>query len=240
MFENSPLPGLLSKANRIACIALVSLLCGFTGCDRSDTQQATDAPLPATLPLVDDRPSVDQLMNGPYQTIEINGADCSIQVPAIWRLTRETSDPTLSWLQGPGPSSDIEIEIRSGGLAFAPESMKSLEDAAAKDKASNTGEWIMIDTRNIGQVKVIERRQLSTVPAPATRLVTMAPATAPTTAPLQTVSWTVQLFNPSSRNQKFNETSLSITLPRKEYEANKEFMEKLVKSIAFHPSSMGL
>lgn len=161
----------------------------LVGCDESAPPPAVPASPPAAT-----QPAQEDVTTAPRKPVLLDVLPFTLDVPTSWKVVRHGDRPTtaVAMLEGPLPSGSqayIILSAREGLLAPTVEAMiKRIEkDRPAIEKA---GGHLLF--RDLGEARVIERRQL--LAGPSGRLPSTAPSTTlPSDA---TIDWRIQLFVP--------------------------------------------
>jgi hypothetical protein len=153
---------LLNRMSRMSLVvggatasAVVMVAMVIIGCDRGPAAPPPTAkpPTASTAPAVAEaRPTTQQLLSGPYQTITLPGMPLVVSAPQGWKL--DLSSAPLTFLAGPTPSSDkVLIQLAQHDTV----KVDQIEIIANFSKKPQNDEIQRAELRDVGKMKVVER-----------------------------------------------------------------------------------
>jgi len=206
---------------------LVAISLTAVACDKPQPPPA-DAPPPA--PKKPDRPTTHQLLDGPRKTLPLGILPFTVDVPEGWAVQNRgpQGGDSLTMLEGPIIGGDAHVILRVRQIQPA-DRMKMLVERARRDAATLEKNGGQLTIRDLGEIRIIDRRELP------------RPATVPTTdvsiegfeKPLE---WRIALFVPAGINYEQYEMQF-IDLSPAAYAANAKLLNDIVGSLKYQDSA---
>lgn len=197
------------------------------GCDKPPppppavTEDETTEETETTSAPESDRPTMAELMSGPWTTVQLGIHPLRVRVPEKWDV-QLTGNATV--LRGPAPGGDVDISI-TRPPPFPKEMAKKFQqdELAAATQPSTTAPATTapaIDSataRDIGPNRVLDIR-------------TWMPTT-------KTVDWRVIVFAPTGGDMVNTYQLRFFGIPLDQYQDDKELLEKIVNSLEVDPAA---
>ncbi len=199
------------------------LACGLalTGCD--DTPAVPEAlkqpqPVETTAPA---RPTTQQLLSGPQNTISLDVLPMSVRAPAGWKVESIADGVVL--LQGPTLSGDASIQL-SRRPTTTPDRLEAIVSGARREMQQNPEKIRMVDLRDgSGESKVIERQSVGRTAVP------VGSENDPSqVSPMYT--WTITTFVPRGGNYDTYELNF-IGLTQAQYDLDMPLLRQMMDSL---------
>lgn len=214
----------------VGMLAVAALL--IVGCDGSSTpdpvqQAATEA---RSSPPPSDRPTTQQLLQGPRKRLALTPIPFSAAVPPSWKI-ESLGGGTIVMLDGPTPSGEAQVQLSTHPPA-KKEEFERIQRGAAKEKAERPKTVIKADFRQIGNIEVLERQVIGT-PGPMT---IMDAEGHEHTETATSFTWTLTFFIPQGDGFARSELSF-IGLTKEQLESDKPLLTEIVDSLQYDPSA---
>jgi hypothetical protein len=212
--------------NRLACIAALLACAGVTmyGCDDTPAPPPhllEDKPATQEAPKVV-RPTTQELLTGPRQTIRLGELPLTAQAPASWAVKpMPATDHVL--LQGPTPSGDVVVQLNERPITKGT-TLEFLVNGAKKEQQQSPDTVKMVELRPIRGAKVLERQRVGLTPLPS-------PEDPPGTKLSPPLSWTITVFVPQGEDYGTFELNF-IGLTVEQYETDKALLRGIIDSLA--------
>ena len=219
---------IMKNSNQLAA-TILSLAILFGGCDkRSQTYVPPTAPSTAkgktanTQPALTSRPTTQDLESGARKHLFLGALPLALDVPESWSM--DNSGGSSAWLQGPSPHGEIRIQVTSQGTPFTTAALGLMDQQATKTAAESKGAIQVKPLRSIGSgAKAREQREV--------QMGTVITADGKPSQG-QIMDWTVEVYVPQDQSYILDLLHFSM-LGTKQYEEDKEFLEKIVSSLRY-------
>jgi len=230
---NRPAPDPVSSftapaaARLLSPALLLSLAAAFAfvvGCDDTPTPPPSVAAPPQTAPArridLPERPTTQQILTARRQPLPLGEIPATLEVPdPYWKLNEPA--PRIVVLQGPAPAGDVTVrlsrqEVDNRFTLFSAERVKAMIDAAQADAARDPARNLLVNARDLGDARILERRTLQG----------------------DTVAWTINLFVPGGDTPgNYVPYQLGfLGLTKAQYDADRDFLESTFRTLQYVPS----
>lgn len=169
------------------------------------------------------RPTTQQLLEGPRQTLALGELPLTVRAPAAWAVKPMEGDHSHILLQGPTPSGDafVQLNVRPN----TPAAKFDVIVSGAKKELQQFPQSIkLVDVRTIDGAKVLERQRVGQVPRPL-------PDDPPDLKPSAPFNWTITVFAPRGPDYETYELNF-VGLTADQYEMDKALLRGIIESIA--------
>jgi hypothetical protein len=202
---------------------LIVCMVGTLSCDKAppppriaQTQAANDEP--ASPP----PPTTQELMSGPYKTVNLSPLPLSAQVPESWEC-KTLQGSQMSVLQGPAPGGSYVLISLETSESFPPDKLDGMLEAAKKISESEKKTTLLCAVRQTNGMKILETQNLR----------------ASTTQPDKTnVDWTITCF--VRRDVDYAGYALNVYMPQPQFDQTKELISKIFDSVTPQAPANGL
>lgn len=185
-------------------------------------------PVPTTEPATQpDRPTTQQLIDGPWKRTPIGYVPVSLELPEGWEVKTFGDASQFVFLEGPAPRDDVKIQLAQRPTVTA-ERLQFIQEGAVVEKAENP--HIRLDEfRKLGNVTVRERQVAGT----PTSVPSMNDNGLPVTDTSPAFRWTITLFIPRDETD-FRSFELNfIGLTVNQFQADESFLRRMIDSMKY-------
>jgi hypothetical protein len=221
---------MMKSGGRVA-LALMAAL-ALAGCDNAP-------PVPKNLPATDDRPATapatsrpttQELLTGPTKKLNLNAIPFSVTVPQSWEV--KTTPEGLTFLEGPSPAGDVQIQLAKRHNQLSKEDVEALIRAAKRDADAHPEAHRTATVREMASFRILDRQSTGT----PVSVQTTDPEGKPTVTQITPYQWTILLLLPRGTNFEAYELSF-YDLTLEQFTKDKQFLQKIVDSVIDEPAT---
>lgn len=212
--------------NRLACAAV--LLAGVygLGCDDASVPPVIMPELPPSQEAAA-RPTTQELLEGPRQSISLGELPLTVQAPAGWAV-KPLQGTSHILLQGPTPSGEAAIQLNDRPVTTAAK-FDVIVNGAKKELQQFPQSIKLVELRTIEGGKVLERQRVGQMPEPL-------PDDPPGVKPSPPFNWTITVFVPRGADYDTHELNF-VGLTADQYETDKVLLRGIIDSITVNQTA---
>jgi|SRR5688572_14621037 len=182
------------------------------------------------------RPTTQELVEGSRVPITLDVLPLVMQVPPSWKITRhDTSGGSIVWLEGPTPAGEARIQLKLQ-VAMTPRQWDQLVMGTQREIQRADDANTKLEMRKLGGADVIERRTAgSPISAPVVDATGMPTLDAKGDVVMHTMipmRWRVSVYVPREGQVDHYELNF-IDLEKPQYEADRQFLEDVLKTLRY-------
>jgi len=165
-------------------------------------------------------PSTQELLDAKREPLQLGFLPLTLDVPKSWSIEEGAS---VTFLQGPAIDSIVQIQL-SARSRVTRQQLESLEKGASDEQKSNPQQLRLVDARDMGSLRVLERQLAfgpTTIPSDDGTLITTEP-----------LRWSFSVFVPAGETFDAYEL-IFIGITESTYKKNSEFLRSILDTLKY-------